>query len=77
MTSAIRLADSRWAREPRVLGTSKIGGVISASCAPAPSPEARAQGKNWITARNHCQPYFLTWFLAPAADGYPFNQNVS
>jgi hypothetical protein len=55
-TSAIRLAESRWAREPRVLGTSKIGGVISASCAPAPSPEARAQGKNWITARNHSQP---------------------
>jgi len=50
------LADGRWAREPRVLGTSKIGGVISASCAPASSPEARAQAENWIMAQKHSQP---------------------
>ena len=36
----------------RVLCTSKIGGVISACCAPAPSPEARAQACNSITMRS-------------------------
>ena len=56
-TNAIRSAEGSWAREPRVLGTSKIGGVISASCAPAPSPEARAQACNSITMRTHSQPY--------------------
>jgi hypothetical protein len=53
--NAIRSAEGSWAREPRVLGTSKIGGVISASCAPAPSPEARAQGCNSITMRKYSQ----------------------
>jgi len=43
-----------------VLGTSKIGGVISASCAPAPSPEARAPAHNWITVRKHSQPLLFT-----------------